>query len=107
MTSNCWGRDTSCGVRKGREELEHKKPRTPRVGGHKAPQLNYLHSGVVHDHILKGDLGVAGCHLLATLEEEPVAQFPRGDTGHQLGRCNGQPEGRGVQTATEGCILIL
>lgn len=36
-------------------------------------QATYLHGGVVHNHVLKGDLGIAGRHLLAALEEEPVA----------------------------------
>lgn len=66
---------------------------------------NYLHGGVVHNHILKGDLGVVGCHLLAALEEETIAQFPVGDTGQQLGHCNGQLEGRGVQMTMEGWVL--
>lgn len=46
-----------------------------------------------------------GCHLLAALEEETIAQFPVGDTGQQLGHCNGQLEGRGVQMTMEGWVL--
>lgn len=77
MTSNCWGRDTSCGMGSSSQELEHQQAHAPRAGAHAAWQPNYLHGGVVHDHILKGDLGVAGCHFPAALEEEPIAQFPR------------------------------
>lgn len=42
-----------------------------------------LHSGFVHNHILTGDLGVPGCHLLAVLEEESITQF------HDVGLAHG------------------
>lgn len=80
MTSNCCGLDTSYRNGGDRREREHGKPTVPEAGGHGARQASYLHGGVVHDHILKGDLRVAGCHFLAALEEKPIAQFPRRGT---------------------------
>lgn len=50
------GWDTSCGMGSSSQELEHQQAHAPRAGP-AAWQPNYLHVVLVHDHILKGDLG--------------------------------------------------
>ncbi|TKC35320.1 hypothetical protein EI555_006094, partial [Monodon monoceros] len=34
-----------------------------------------LHGGVIHNHALKNELRIAGCHLPTALEEETISQF--------------------------------
>lgn len=61
-----------------KEGAKCEKSRVPRAGSCEIRWVHYLHGGIVHNHVLKGDLGVAGSHLPAALEEEPITQLPRG-----------------------------
>lgn len=58
------------------KNLSRTSPGYPGQDTSQPSRVTNLHSGVVHNHTLKGDLGVGGCHFLAALEEEPISQFP-------------------------------
>lgn len=65
-----WGR------RADNLKLRRPGPRA-RERGQGRQSAHYLHGGVVHNHVLEGDLWVASRHLLAALQEEPITQLPR------------------------------